>query len=85
MLGGAILPICVHTSSFETKKLSISRQFRHFHLYKSQNLEIKIYGLNQKTPLRFFEKWGLQYIYLLGISSKIGGKWGHLVFFGPLV
>ena len=39
--------------------------------------------LNQKTPLRFFEIVRHLYPYLLGISSKIGGKGGKVYFFDP--
>ena len=43
--------------------------------------QIKISGLNQKTAMRFFEKLNHFSSYLLGISSKMGGKWGNMIFF----
>ena len=38
--------------------------------------------LNQKRVLRFFLNMLLCHSYLLGISSKIGGEWGNMDFFG---
>ena len=38
--------------------------------------------LNQKTMRRFFLNMLLCHSYLLGISSKIGGEWGNMDFFG---
>ena len=48
----------------------------------SKNCQNEISRLNQKMVLRFFQNVEHFLSYLLGISSKIGGKWGHLVFFG---
>ena len=48
----------------------------------SKNCQNKISRLNQKTALRFFQNVEHCHSYLLGISSKIGGKGWHLVFFG---
>ena len=48
----------------------------------SKNCQNKISRLNQKTTLRFFQNVEHCHSYLLGISSKIGGKGWHLVFFG---
>ena len=64
----------------------ISDQKSHFEDFSNirilrWNLQIKIFGLKQKTPLRFFEKVGHFYWYLLGISSKIGGRGGNIDFF----
>ena len=48
----------------------------------SKNCQNEISRLNQKKGMRFFQNVEHFLSYLLGISSKIGGKWGHLVFFG---
>ena len=48
----------------------------------SKNCQNKISPLNQKSIQRFFENMEDYYPYLLGISSKIGGKWGKMGFFG---
>ena len=48
----------------------------------SKNCQNEISRLNQKMGMRFFQNVEHFLSYLLGISSKIGGKWGHLVFFG---
>ena len=53
--------------------------------WSGRYLAIELTGLNQKRAPRLFLKLGDIYAYLLGISSKIGGKWGHLVFFGSEV
>ena len=50
--------------------------------WRSKNCQNKISPLNQKTVRRFFENMEDYHPYLLGISSKIGGKWGKMVFFG---
>ena len=50
--------------------------------WPSKNCQNEISRLNQKKALRFFQNVEHFLSYLLGISSKIGGKWGHLVFFG---
>ena len=49
--------------------------------WSGRYLAIKLTGLNQKRAPRLFLKLGYIYAYFGGISSKIGGKWGHLVFF----
>ena len=76
ILKGQILPKHVNTSSFETKKLSMFRQFQYFHQYKSQNLEIKISGLNQKTLLRSFEIGGSNTYLYWGFHQKLGESGG---------
>ena len=82
ILKGQILPKHVKTSSFETKKLSMFRQFQYFHQYKSQNLEIKISGLNQKTLLRFFENGDSNTSSYWGFHQKLGESGGKWFFFG---
>ena len=51
--------------------------------WRSKNCQNEISPLNQKSIQRFFENMEDYYPYLLGISSKIGGKWGKMVFFWP--
>ena len=49
----------------------------------SKNCQNKISPLNQKSTQRFFVNMEDYHPYLLGISSKIGGKWGNIDFFQP--
>ena len=39
-----------------------------------------ISGPNQKRAMRLFEFLGHFYAYFWRITSKMGGKWGHMVF-----
>ena len=69
------------------KNLSVVFWFRRDILFwqffdGQKNCQNEISRLNQKMVLRFFQNVEHFLSYLLGISSKIGGKWGHLVFFG---
>ena len=50
--------------------------------WRSKNCQNKISPLNQKSTQRFFENMEDYHPYLLRISSKIGGNWGKMVFFG---